>query len=139
MHCLAGRGWLSYECVERMRFFNIVVFVRALLCVAAVAHAFGSLCAAPARSDYEKAPVLHADEVLGAGFLSGEKFTVRDKVPNVDGANHYCIDSSFGVFEVVGNQLLFQREQEIGALEQMQKLSRGGSFRKLWLNRPLVH
>lgn len=113
-----------------MRVFPIGFLLRALLCVVMAARPWEVLCAASVQQDYEKVPVLHAADLLGARFLSGKKFSVRDKVQNIDGANHFRIDSSFGSFEAVGNQQLLQRVREIEALEQMHELSRGAEFSK---------
>jgi hypothetical protein len=77
---------------------------------------------------FEAFPTLSASAILKPEFLSGPNFTVRDAVPTFRGVNSYTIDSDFGVFEADGNQMLMRRVREIGAIAQMQEMSRGDEF-----------
>lgn len=83
----------------------------------------------PATSaSVENPPTLSAAAILNPAYLSGEGFSVRDAAPSYAGANHFTIDSDFGVFEVNGNQMLVRRISEISAMAKMRSMSRSSEF-----------
>ena len=53
----------------------------------------------PSGLSYEELPELRASEILRPEFLQGDHFKVAEVVPTFSGANHFSIDSDFGVFE----------------------------------------
>ena len=74
-------------------------------------------------AEYEEAPVLAASRILQPAYHQGPYHRVREAVPTYSGANHYVIDSDFGVFEAEGNLLLEQRVAEIYAIARLQDLT----------------
>lgn len=78
--------------------------------------------------EYEEAPVLAASRILQPGYYHGPYHRVREAVPTYSGANHYVIDSDFGVFEAEGNLLLEQRVAEIYAIAKLQEMSLGDEY-----------
>src|SRR6188472_3128940 len=72
--------------------------------------------AANTEADYEELPELKASEILRANILEGPFHKVREEVPTSSGANHFTIDSQFGVFEAEGNEELLKRVDEINAI-----------------------
>jgi len=78
---------------------------------------------------YEDLPELKASEILRPEFLKGTYFSVREEVPTFSGANHFTIDSEFGVFEAEGNEMLVRRIGEINAIAQLKEVSRTDEFK----------
>lgn len=65
---------------------------------------------------YERPPVLHASEVLPPELREGPDHRVEDRV-TTDGFHHvFRVESRFGAFEAVGDDLLRVRLKEIAAL-----------------------
>ncbi len=84
--------------------------------------------AASSPAAYEPLPVLNASEILQPQYLQGPNFTVRNPVPTYSGANHYTIDSDYGVFEADGNQMLMRRVAEINGIARLQAMSQTDEF-----------
>ena len=78
---------------------------------------------------YEDLPELKASEILRPEFLKGTNFSVREEVPTFSGANHFTIDSDFGVFEAEGNEMLVTRIKEINAIARLKEVSRTDEFK----------
>jgi hypothetical protein len=78
---------------------------------------------------YEDLPELKASEILRPEFLKGTYFSVREEVPTFSGANHFTIDSEFGVFEAEGNEMLVRRIDEINAIARLKEVSRTDEFK----------
>jgi hypothetical protein len=78
---------------------------------------------------YEELPELKASEILRPEFLKGTYFSVREEVPTFSGANHFTIDSEFGVFEAEGNEMLVRRINEINAIARLKEVSRTDEFK----------
>jgi len=86
--------------------------------------------AAPAEtSDYEELPELKASEILRPEILQGPNHKVREEVSTYSGANHFTIDSDFGVFEAEGNEMLLRRVNEINAIARLKEVSRTDAYK----------
>ncbi len=77
---------------------------------------------------FEVPPVLEAASLLTPEVLRGEHHVVREAVANDGFMNTYTIDSDFGQFEAYGEPLLVLRLREIGALAELDELSRTKVF-----------
>jgi hypothetical protein len=86
--------------------------------------------AASAEADYEELPELKASEILRANILEGPFHKVREEVPTSSGANHFTIDSQFGVFEAEGNEELLKRMDEINAIARLKDVSRTDQYKE---------
>jgi hypothetical protein len=93
------------------------------------AQTFESPTIEPATAVYEELPELKASEILRPEFLKGNYFNVREEVPTFSGANHFTIDSEFGVFEADGNEMLVRRINEINAIARLKEVSRTDEFK----------
>src|SRR5262249_5336057 len=91
--------------------------------------AFGSDQAA-AQSGFEAQPVLKASDLVAASSLTGPNFSVDERVPTPDYLGHFTLRSSFGDSEVHGRDLLAARIAEVGALDQLSKMSKTDEFLK---------
>ena len=60
-------------------------------------------------NSYKELPELTASALLRENILKGPYHQVREEVIPYAGANHYSIDSHFGVFEAEGNEMLVRR------------------------------
>jgi hypothetical protein len=80
-------------------------------------------------SDYEELPELKASEILRPDILQGPNHKVRDEVSTYSGANRFIIDSTFGVFEAEGNEMLVRRVNEINAIAQLKDVSRTDAYK----------
>jgi len=86
---------------------------------------------APANaSDYEELPELKASDILRPEILQGPNHKVRDEVSTSSGANRFSIDSTFGVFEAEGNEMLVRRVNEINAIAKLKEVSRTDAYKK---------
>lgn len=81
------------------------------------------------ETSYEMLPVLKASEILRADVLNGPHHKVREEVPTFSGANHFTIDSDFGLFEAAGNALLVRRINEINAIARLREVSRTDQYK----------
>ena len=78
---------------------------------------------------YEELPELKASEILRPEILNGPHHKVREEVSTYFGANHYVIDSEFGVFEADGNEMLIRRVNEINAIAKLKEVSRTDQYK----------
>src|ERR1700720_1878288 len=81
-------------------------------------------------ADYEELPELKASEILRPEILKGPNHQVREEVPTYSGANRFTIDSTFGVFEADGNEMLVRRVNEINAIAKLKETSRTDAYKK---------
>jgi hypothetical protein len=79
--------------------------------------------------DYEDLPELKASEILRETILNGPHHKVREEVPTYSGANHFTIDSHFGVFTAEGNAMLITRVDEINAIARLKDVSKTDEFK----------
>src|SRR5206468_1401305 len=79
---------------------------------------------------FEELPVLNASDILQPDILTGPHHKVREEVPTYSGANHFTIDSDFGVFEADGNEMLLRRINEINAIARLKEVSRTDEFKE---------
>lgn len=82
-----------------------------------------------AANTYEELPELKASEILRENILNGPYHKVREEVIPSSGANHYSIDSDFGVFEADGSEMLVRRIGEINAIARLKDVSRGDEYK----------
>lgn len=82
-----------------------------------------------AAGDYEVLPQLSASEILNPAILDGPNYKIRDEVSTYSGANHFMIDSQFGIFEAEGNEMLVRRVAEINAIAKLREVSRTDEFK----------
>lgn len=82
---------------------------------------------------YEELPELKASEILRENVLTGPHHKVREEVTPYSGANHYSIDSDFGVFEAEGNEMLVRRIGEINAIAKLKEVSRTDEYKQALL------
>jgi hypothetical protein len=80
-------------------------------------------------SYYEELPELKATEILRSEILQGPNHKVRDEVSTYSGANRFIIDSTFGLFEAEGNEMLVRRVNEINAIAQLKDVSRTDAYK----------
>ncbi len=80
--------------------------------------------------EFEHLPILRASEILLPEFLRGSNFAVREAVPTSAGRNQYVIDSSFGVFEAIGNEKLIEQVTAIHAIARLNAVSRTEQYTK---------
>jgi len=78
--------------------------------------------------EYETPPVLEASEVLPSEMQRGDRFVVQEQVRNDGFMNYYVVESDFGQFEAYGNPALAKLIQEIGALDQLDEVSKSKVF-----------
>lgn len=78
--------------------------------------------AAP-TAQFETPPVLSASKLLPRKLLAGPYHSVNETVTSDGYFNNYRIESTFGVFEVEGQQLLETRVGELVALAELDKLT----------------
>jgi hypothetical protein len=84
---------------------------------------------AATTGDYEELPVLSAAEILQPAILEGPHHKIRDQVIPSSGANHFMIESDYGVFEADGNEMLIKRVDEISAIAKLKEVSRTEEFK----------
>jgi len=84
----------------------------------------------PASTDYEELPELKASEILRENILNGPYHKVREEVTPSSGANHFSIDSHFGLFEAEGNEMLVRRIGEINAIAKLKEVSRTDQYKQ---------
>jgi len=79
--------------------------------------------------EFETPPVLEASVVLPSEMQRGDRFAVQGQVRNDGFMNYYVVESDFGQFEAYGNPALAKLIQEIGALAQLDEVSKSDVFR----------
>jgi len=82
-----------------------------------------------AEAAFEELPILNASEILRPEILTGPHHKVREEVTTYSGANHFTIDSDFGVFEAEGNEMLVTRINEINAIARLKEVSRTDQYK----------
>lgn len=100
-----------------------------ILFLASVPICAQSVSAPTNASDYEELPELKANEILRPDILQGPNHKVRDQVSTYSGANRFILDSTFGVFEAEGNEMLVRRVNEINAIAQLKDVSRTDAYK----------
>lgn len=83
-----------------------------------------------AANAYEELPELKASEILRENIFNGPYHKAREEVIPYAGANHYSIDSHFGVFEAEGNEMLVRRINEINAIAKLKEISRTDQYKE---------
>ena len=95
----------------------------------AAASAFAVVAAAPLTADdFEQPPVLKASDVLPAEVRKGPHFEVQEEVLNDGFMNTYRINSDYGRFDAYGAIMLAVRVQEVGALGELDEVSKAEVF-----------
>ncbi len=83
-----------------------------------------------AEQPLQKTPVtLEAADLLPKAMLSGEGYTVNDRVSNDGFQNTYSLKTDYGDFSVTGNHALRARIQEIRATKALEELERSDAFK----------
>ena len=88
------------------------------------------LSAVFAQETVEPLPVFSAREVLGEELRAGPHHQVGDLVTSNGYVNQYQIDSEFGQFYAPSTMMLKVRIHEIGALYELEKVSKSEVFTK---------
>ena len=78
---------------------------------------------------YENPGVLKAHDILPPELLEGEHYKVMEEVATYDLTNRFTILSTFGPFEVYGEDMLRIRIQEIQAIAVLQEIKKTKAFR----------
>jgi hypothetical protein len=84
--------------------------------------------AAASEAPFEQPPALATSEVLPPELLAGEHFKVADEVVNDGYMNTYRLVSDFGEFDAYGVSMLAVRVHEVGALAELDQLSKTKVF-----------
>ena len=88
-----------------------------------------SLSQQAAASGYETPGILKASEILPPELLEGDHFKVMEEVATYDFTNRFTISTAFGQFEVIGEDMLRIRIQEILAIAALQEIKKTKAFR----------
>ena len=121
---------LGSTCVTSRKILLVAIAVLFGTLFSGTAQETEVVTSATSESAFEELPELSASGILKPEFLKGPHHTVREPVTTSSGANHYMIDSDFGLFEVDGNEMLVRRVGEIGAIAQLKEVSRTDQFKK---------
>ena len=78
---------------------------------------------------YENPGVLKAHDILPPELLEGEHYKVMEEVATYDLTNRFTILSTFGPFEVYGEDMLRIRIHEIKAIAVLQEIKKTKAFR----------
>ena len=81
------------------------------------------------ETGYEAPGILRASEILPPELLEGEHYKVMEEVATYDLTNHFTISTAFGQFEVIGEDMLQIRIQEILAIVALQEVKKTKGFR----------
>ena len=81
-------------------------------------------------SGYEKQPVLKASQLAPAELLKGTDFQVDETVPTDGFLGRFTIRSEVGTFEARGRERLRIRGTEVGAIKQLDAVSKTETFAK---------
>ena len=87
-------------------------------------------CRAATADDFETPPIASAADLLPPELLAGEFHTVDDAVRSDGYLNYYMIRSEFGDFEAASTGMLRVRIREIGALAELDDVTRTEVFIK---------
>ena len=77
---------------------------------------------------YETPQVLQAEDVLPEELLKSDLYTIENEVSTHGYTNTYQINSNFGKFTAHGNEMLFQRIQEIRAIQELDNIRKSKKF-----------
>ena len=83
-----------------------------------------------AESGFEQPPILSAKQVLPDELQAGDRFKVRDEVHNDGYLNQFTVESDFGEFRPESTIMLRIRVKEIGALAELERVSKTEVFAK---------
>ena len=111
--------------VQEPRFKSISVIL-----FAAAVHLLAMWAASADEYVYEVPWDLKAADILPADLLEGEHYSVLDSVRNDGYLNYYTINSDYGAFEAASTAMLRIRIREIGALAELEDLSKTEVFIK---------
>jgi len=94
-------------------------------------HLLPSLCLGQqaAASGYETPGILKASEILPPELLEGDHYKVMEEVATYDFTNRFTISTPYGQFEVIGEDMLRIRIQEILAIAALQEIKKSKAFR----------
>ena len=94
-------------------------------------HLLPSLCLSQqaATSGYEIPGILKASEILPPELLEGDHYKVMEEVATYDFTNRFTISTAYGQFEVIGEDMLQIRIQEILAIAALQEIKKSKAFR----------
>ncbi len=81
-----------------------------------------------AADDFEQPPVLEAGDLLAPEILKGAHYEIQTEVVNDGFMNRYRIASDYGRFDAYGELMLAVRVQEIGALGELDEVSKAEVF-----------
>jgi hypothetical protein len=81
-----------------------------------------------AELGYEQPPLQHAGEVLPPDLVAGPHHRVSDAVRTDGFMRRYSIESDYGRFEALGDDMLRTRVAEITALAELEQLSASQEF-----------
>jgi hypothetical protein len=101
-----------------------------MLVVMFVVTAAGERAIGGTKASYEKQPVLKASQLAPAELLKGARFQVDETVPTDGFVAKFTIRSDFGMFEAHGREMLRIRVAEVGALAQLEEMSKTETFVK---------
>jgi hypothetical protein len=96
----------------------------------AVVATGGEEVRAGAKAGYEQQPVLKASQLAPADLLQGERFQVDEQVPTEGFLGRFTIRADVGTFEAAGREMLRIRVAEVGALQQLDTMSKSDTFVK---------
>jgi hypothetical protein len=85
------------------------------------------LASAAFAAEFEKPPTFNARAVLGKA-AAGANYSIADSVPSDGFLRNYIIKTSFGDFDVSGDQMLMMRIHELDALDALDKTTRSKEF-----------
>jgi hypothetical protein len=101
-----------------------------ILAAMAVAAIGGEKAVGRAKAAYEKQPVLQASQLAPAELLKGARFRVDEQVPTDGFLGRFTMRSDMGTFEAHGREMLRIRVAEVGAIEQLDAMSKTETFAK---------
>jgi len=92
-------------------------------CLSAILLGNAASSFAAPKGQFETPPILSASKLLPPNLLKGPHHTVNERVTSDGYFNNYRIESTFGVFEVEGQQLLETRVGELTALAELDEFT----------------
>jgi len=122
--------------INHRQFFLLATFSTLVPCapIRCFAQAPDSFEVRRAEAAFEELPILRASEILRPEILAGPHHKVHEEVTTYAGANHFTIDSDFGVFEAEGNEMLVRRINEINAIARIKEVSRTDQYKNALKN-----
>src|SRR5215471_5091033 len=107
----------------------LLLFIMLIVALTCVAQTTQPVEVRRAEAAFEELPILNANEILRPEILTGPHHKVHEEVTTYSGANHFTIDSDFGVFEAEGNEMLVTRINEINAIARLKEVSRTDQYK----------